>query len=80
MNGRLQDKVCVITGTGGSIGRAAALRWMGGRMGGVSTSGGRFCNVFRFRDERIASLHIYLDSDCLGEDEPRFRWGKQRNW
>ncbi len=27
MNTRLQDKVCVITGTGGSIGRAAALRF-----------------------------------------------------
>ncbi|ROZ74992.1 SDR family NAD(P)-dependent oxidoreductase [Ramlibacter sp. WS9] len=27
MKGRLQDKVCVITGTGGSIGRAAALRF-----------------------------------------------------
>src|SRR6266850_4343724 len=27
MNGRLQDKVCVITGTGGSIGRAASLRF-----------------------------------------------------
>jgi NAD(P)-dependent dehydrogenase (short-subunit alcohol dehydrogenase family) len=27
MNKRLQDKVCVITGTGGSIGRAAALRF-----------------------------------------------------
>ena len=27
MTGRLQDKVCVITGTGGSIGRAAALRF-----------------------------------------------------
>jgi NAD(P)-dependent dehydrogenase (short-subunit alcohol dehydrogenase family) len=27
MSGRLSDKVCVITGTGGSIGRAAALRF-----------------------------------------------------
>jgi len=25
MSGRLRDKVCIITGTGGSVGRAAAL-------------------------------------------------------
>lgn len=28
MSGRLSGKVCVITGTGGSVGRAAALAWM----------------------------------------------------
>jgi NAD(P)-dependent dehydrogenase (short-subunit alcohol dehydrogenase family) len=27
MTKRLQDKVCIITGTGGSIGRAAAIRF-----------------------------------------------------
>src|SRR5258706_11605388 len=27
MSGRLQDKVCVITGSGGTIGRAACLRF-----------------------------------------------------
>jgi hypothetical protein len=29
---------------------------------------------------RIASLHIHLDPDHLGDDEPRFRWGKNHNW
>ena len=33
-------------------------------------------NVFKFRDGRIASLHIYLDPDYTGDDEARFRWGK----
>ena len=56
---------------GTSQGRMSGQSWIGG-----STPGGRFCNVFRFRDGRIASLHIYLDPDYLGEDESRFRWGK----
>jgi hypothetical protein len=43
--------------------------WAGGK-----TPGGRFCNVFKFRDGRISSLHIYLDPDYTGEDEARFRW------
>jgi SnoaL-like domain len=60
---------------GTSNGRMSGRSWIGG-----TTPGGRFCNVFRFRDERIASLHIYLDPDYLGEDEPRFRWGKKRKW
>ena len=49
--------------------------WSGG-----TTPGGRFCNVFRFRGDRVASLHIYLDPDYTSDDEPRFRWGKQRRW
>ena len=47
---------------------------------GAKTPGGRFCNVFKFRDDRIASVHIYLDPDYTGEDEARFRWGKKRQW
>jgi ketosteroid isomerase-like protein len=58
-----------------SKGRMSGRAWAGG-----STPGGRFCNVFRFRDGKIASLHIYLDPDYLGDDEPRFRWGKKRTW
>src|SRR5215470_6729671 len=46
----------------------------------AKTPGGRFCNVFKFRDGRISSLHIYLDPDYTGEDEARFRWGKNRQW
>ena len=43
------------------------------------TPGGRFCNVFKFRDGRISSLHIYLDPDYTGEDEARFRRGRTVN-
>lgn len=38
-------------------------------------SDGRFCNVFRFRDDRISQLHIYVDPDFLGQDADRFFWG-----
>jgi hypothetical protein len=30
---------------------------------GGKTPGGRFCNLFKFRDGRISSVHIYLDPD-----------------
>jgi ketosteroid isomerase-like protein len=63
----------VVEGT--SHGTMSGKTWSGG-----TTPGGRFCNVFRFRGERIASLHIYLDPDYTGDDEPRFRWGKDRRW
>jgi hypothetical protein len=63
----------VVEGT--SQGRMSGKSWAGGK-----TSGGRFCNVFKFRDGRISSLHIYLDPDYTGEDEARFRWGKNRQW
>jgi ketosteroid isomerase-like protein len=63
----------VVEGT--SRGKMLGRTWAGGK-----TPGSRFCNVFRFRDDRIASLHIYLDPDYTGEDEPRFRWGKDRRW
>ena len=61
---------------GVSAGRMTGGAWKGGE-----TPGGRFCNVFEFRDDRIARLHVYLDPDYLGEDEPRFRWGREgRSW
>ncbi|MGA8620612.1 MAG: hypothetical protein WB660_19065 [Candidatus Sulfotelmatobacter sp.] len=63
----------VVEGT--SQGRMSGTSWAGGK-----TPGGRFCNVFKFRDGRISSLHIYLDPDYTGEDEARFRWGKNRQW
>lgn len=43
----------IVEGT--SPGRMAGKSWAGGK-----TPGGRFCNVFKFRDGRISSLHIYL--------------------
>ena len=63
----------VVEGT--SHGSMSGKSWEGGK-----TPGGRFCNVFAFRDQRIASLHVYLDPDYTGEDEARFRWGKDRDW
>lgn len=63
----------IVEGT--SQGRMSGKSWAGGK-----TPGGRFCNVFKFRDGRISSLHIYLDPDYTGEDEARFRWGKNRTW
>jgi ketosteroid isomerase-like protein len=58
-----------------STGKMKGGQWKGGE-----TPGGRFCNVFEFRDDRIARVHVYLDPDYLGEDEPRFRWGHVRRW
>jgi len=63
----------VVEGT--SQGKMSGKSWVGGK-----TSGGRFCNVFKFRDGRISSMHVYLDPDCTGEDEARFRWGLNRRW
>ena len=63
----------VVEGT--SHGKMSGKSWAGGQ-----TPGGRFCNVFTFRDGRIAGLHIYLDPDYTGDDEARFRWGKNRRW
>jgi hypothetical protein len=60
---------------GASQGKMSGKCWAGGQ-----TPGGRFCNVFKFRDGRISSLHVYLDPDYTGEDERRFRWGKDRHW
>ena len=50
-------------------------KWTGGK-----TPVGRFCNVFKFRNDRIISLHIYLDPDYTENDSARFRWGKNRRW
>ena len=63
----------VVEGT--SHGKLSGKAWAGGE-----THGGRFCNVFKFRGDRISSLHIYLDPDYTGEDAPRFRWGSNRKW
>ena len=69
----IQHDYLIVEGT--SQGRMSGKSWAGGE-----TPGGRFCNVFKFRDGRISSLHIYLDPDYTGEDEARFRWGKNRKW
>jgi len=63
----------IVEGT--SHGKIAGKSWIGGK-----TPGGRFCNVFKFRNERIISLHIYLDPDYTGDDKSRFRWGENRSW
>jgi len=56
---------------GTSRGKLSGKTWTGGE-----TPGGRFCNVFQFRGDRLSSVHVYLDPDYTGEDVPRFRWGK----
>jgi len=63
----------VVEGT--SQGKMSGKSWAGGQ-----TPGGRFCNLFKFRDGRISNLHVYLDPDYTGEDEARFRWGRNRPW
>jgi len=63
----------VVEGT--SRGKLSGKTWTGGE-----TSGGRFCNVFKFRGDRLASVHVYLDPDYTSEDVPRFRWGMNRKW
>ena len=63
----------VVEGT--SHGKMSGKAWTGG-----VTPGGRFCNVFKFRGDRISSLHVYLDPDYTGEDTLRFRWGVNRKW
>lgn len=63
----------IVEGT--SKGTIDGKSWEGGK-----TAGGRFCNVFRFRDNLIASIHVYLDPDYTGEDQARFRWGKNKKW
>jgi ketosteroid isomerase-like protein len=63
----------VVEGT--SQGKMSGKSWAGGQ-----TPDGHFCNLFKFRDSRISSLHVYLDPDYTGEDEARFRWGTNRRW
>ncbi|MCC8407763.1 hypothetical protein LJ707_02400 [Mucilaginibacter sp. UR6-1] len=59
---------------GTSKGTLAGKTREGGKM-----PGGRLCNVFRFRDDLIASVHIYLDPDYTGEMK-RVSAGKNRAW
>jgi len=61
---------------GTTRGRMNGKDWAAGE-----TPGGRFCNIFEFRGERFSRVFVYLDPDYTGEDEPRFRWGKEgRDW
>ena len=69
----LSGDYVIVEGT--SHGKMSGKSWAGGK-----TPGGRFCNVFKFRDQKISSLHVYLDPDYTGDDEARFRWGKNRKW
>lgn len=62
MTPRLQDKVCVITGTGGSIGRASALRFAeeGARIVGCDTNavtGQETVDLVRAAGGEMISLH-----------------------
>jgi len=64
----------VVEGT--TRGTMKGQKWAAGE-----TPGGRFCNVFEFRDGLISRIHVYLDPDYIGEDEARFRWGREgRSW
>ena len=63
----------IVEGT--SKGTLNGKSWEGGK-----TSGGCFCNVFKFHDNLIISVRVYLDPDYTGEDEARFRWGKNQKW
>jgi len=58
---------------GTTTGRMNGKVWEAGK-----TPGGRFCNIFEFRGNRFARAFVYLDPDYIGEDEPRFRWGRDR--
>ena len=51
------------------------VSWAGG-----NTPGGRFCNVFHFREGKIDRVHIHLDPDYAGEDRAGFLWGSARRW
>ena len=52
MPGRLSGKVCVITGTGGSMGRAAAVPMLGKTL--LSRAG---------QPEEVANVALFLASD-----------------
>jgi hypothetical protein len=52
----------------------------GDEWSGTQTPGGRFCSVFELRGSLISRMHVYLDPDYVGLDEPRFHWGKDRQW
>ena len=59
----------VVEGT--SKGKLSGKTWAGGK-----TPGGRFCNVFKFRGDRIASVHVYLEPDYAGEDAASVQMGQ----
>ena len=45
------------------------------------TPTGRFCNVFEFRDGKIARLAVYLDPDYASTHDAGFLWGREgRSW
>jgi ketosteroid isomerase-like protein len=69
-----RDPHVIVEGT--TRGRLNGKDWQAGK-----TPGGRFCNVFEFREGLIVRCHVYLDPDYTGEDEARFRWGRDgREW
>lgn len=69
-----RDPFVMVEGT--TRGRMHGKTWEAGK-----TPGGRFCNVFEFRDGLIVRCHVYLDPDYVSEDEARFRWGREgREW
>jgi NAD(P)-dependent dehydrogenase (short-subunit alcohol dehydrogenase family) len=66
MSGRLSDKVCIITGTGGSMGRAAALAFAHEKASVVG------CDVAKLsktllgrlgRPEEVANVALFLASE-----------------
>jgi ketosteroid isomerase-like protein len=60
---------------GTSRGKLSGKTWTGGE-----TPGGRFCNVFTFRGDRLSGVHVYLDPATPAMDAARFRWGVNRQW
>ena len=65
----------VVEGTTSGVAQSGAT-WAAGE-----TPTGRFCNVFEFRDGRIARLAVYLDPDYEGRNEAGFLWGRDgRTW
>lgn len=48
----------------------------GGTWPAKGLTDGRFCNVFRFRGEKICQVHIYVDPDFTGKDTDRYYWGR----
>jgi ketosteroid isomerase-like protein len=65
----------VVEGTTQGVTQSGAT-WSAGE-----TPTGRFCNVFAFRNGRIARVSIYLDPDYEGAHDAGFLWGRDgRTW
>ncbi|MFC5973601.1 nuclear transport factor 2 family protein [Halomarina salina] len=65
----IDGDVVVVEGT--STGESAdGVEW---RPDGTP-GGGRWCDVFEVRDDRIQRLFIYLDPDYAGADTDRYPW------